>query len=151
MAFSQTGLALTLIGLRPGPPRPPVKRGRGRPPKVRPPKPTLLDGPPAKKGRPRRWEPKDILAEVDAWRRQASAEGRRLRRGSALCEILADAIRKHEPAKYQRLERLRQQFLDEDPSPRAALRKALRRVDRKTLALLERELSYGVTGRSATE
>jgi hypothetical protein len=162
-AFSSLWLYLaTRAGANPsasGAPRPRValarpipkpKRQRGRPRKPKLPE-TIAGGPlrvPKAVGRPRKYDPKAILALVDAHRAAAVAKGKRLRRGSALCELLAEAIKTRDPKKYQELQRLRDTFEESYPE-RGALRRALERVEGAHLHKLERLLSYAVNGRRA--
>jgi hypothetical protein len=121
----------------------------GRPKKPRPLQPTILTGLRLKKpGRPRKFDSQAILALVDERRNAGVREGRRLLRGSALCELLAEAIEQREPRKWRTLQRWRRYYeQEEELSPRRALRRALNRVAGKQLQNLERLLSYAVTGR----
>jgi hypothetical protein len=122
------------------------KRSRGRPPKPRPIYSLATQPPPPPLGRPPKYDSKAILALVDAHRKAAAAQGHQLRRGSALCELLAEAIRTREPKKYQTFKTARDDY-EGSHSRRAALRLALERVARKHLQTLERLLSYAVKGR----
>ena len=106
------------------------------------------------RGRPAIYDSAEILTRVDAHRALALRQrGRRLRRGTALCELLADALRvkaeRRQPgfqAKYHKFQLWRPKY-EEDFAPSTALRKALMRVEGKHLVKLERLLSYRVTGR----
>jgi len=75
----------------------PPKRGRGRP-RTRQ-RPTVLGGPPKRKrGRP----PSDdtsLVREVDEQIAIAQEQGRRLRPGGGLCELIAASMKKMRPAK----------------------------------------------------
>jgi hypothetical protein len=119
----------------------PPKRGR--------PRTSILAGPSRPRGRPPKFDSKQILALVDA-RRDATLrdKGRRVRRGTALCELLAEAIearaKRGEPvfqAKYRRYQSFLASYQVEH-SPAVARRRALMRVDGNHLRKLERILSH---------
>jgi hypothetical protein len=99
------------------------------------------------------YDPTELLIRVDAHRAAVLRdEGRRVRRGTALCELVAEAIKTKAErgdsgfqAKHRRYQSLFASY-QEEHSPAAARRKALMRVEGEHLRKLERILSYCITG-----
>lgn len=105
----------------------------------------------AKLGRGRRgaYDARGILEMVEARCNVAATQGRRLRRGAALAELLFEQLKRRDPRKYQRVQQLRTSF-EHEHSASGALRKALLRVIGTHFHTLERELSYSKNGRPKT-
>lgn len=127
---------------------------RGRPPKKRQPHSLLDPAPPRrrKKAAPthrkrRTWDRAALLALVDERVKQAKAAGREIRRGTALCEVFAEEMARREPEKFARFHRYRLWCVRDGRSESSAIRRALEKVAKSHLALLERQLSYAVKGR----
>ena len=83
----------------------PPRRESGRPPKPRPARTILGSGLPRPGPRPSR-DMSKVFRDVFDRRLAAEGEGRLLRRGGALCEVLAEDLKKTSPTKYARLKYL---------------------------------------------
>src|SRR4051812_11843706 len=82
------------------------KRRRGRPRKPRPLPPTLATGL-RRPGRPRRYNGNEIVELIDERRTAAQNQGRSLSRPEALAELLAEVLKKRNPAKFNKIEEYR--------------------------------------------
>jgi hypothetical protein len=98
-------------------------------------------------GRPRRYNGNEIVELIDERRTAAQNQGRSLSRPEALAELLAEVLKKRNPAKFNKIEEYRKYYERQGRCPKRGLALAVEKAEGAHMRSLLRLVSYALKGR----